>query len=219
MRTDDLRYTRYFVTIQFLESLFIWCCCELPSTFTPGITHQIIIQVLHACRNSRGAPAVRGRVSVQLSMADLPIDIQNHSTDNHDQRVGRGWWDYVPTSEKGPTAISNEELCERDTALGTLKAKASRSFRQCHCGFKTLCRKFSKKVHLPSSDFGTPPFVRIDDNAGDGRTEIVGDSRRSPPTASSGNRLSRLIPRMELFRKVMTDEVTFLNILHFQVSH
>ncbi|KAF9569708.1 hypothetical protein CPC08DRAFT_6328 [Agrocybe pediades] len=57
IRSDDLRYTRYFVVIQFAQSLFI-CGC-----------------FLYVCWKSRHSPAVRGRISIELSMDELPIEI------------------------------------------------------------------------------------------------------------------------------------------------
>ncbi|KAF9056308.1 hypothetical protein BJ165DRAFT_1522234 [Panaeolus papilionaceus] len=128
IRNNDLRLTRYFVSVQFLESLFI-CCC-----------------FLYVCWKSRGSPAARGRISVQLSMDDLPIEFPEEPK-QAPQPARRGWWDYVseerpvdgperstkgglfsgirrPQAEKGPIA----DLSSRHSLAPSSMSRISRLF-------------------------------------------------------------------------------------------
>lgn len=57
------------------------------------------VSVLYVCWKSRGSPAARGRISVQLSMDDLPIEFPEEPK-QAPQPARRGWWDYV--SEERP---------------------------------------------------------------------------------------------------------------------
>ncbi|PPQ67352.1 hypothetical protein CVT24_011535 [Panaeolus cyanescens] len=101
IRNNDLRLTRYFVSVQFLESLFI-CCC-----------------FLYVCWKSRGSAAARGRISVQLSMNDLPIEFPEQPN-QQPQPARRGWWDYV-AEERPANSAQNTERNAKGGLFSTLR--------------------------------------------------------------------------------------------------
>ncbi|TFK41020.1 hypothetical protein BDQ12DRAFT_720743 [Crucibulum laeve] len=188
VRTSDLQYTRLFVSIQFLESLFI-CCC-----------------FFFACWKSRGSPAARGRISLELSMEELPIEIPSDANDAT-QSTKRGWWDYVPTPEK----ISSTGPPVKISLLQRFKATLSGN--GANKPQRMPLRKPSKPEDLLSIQPPRRSTIRISESSVNERPENYAARGRNSPTPSSGSRLSRLIPRMELFREVMKDELFYTTFI------
>ncbi|GLB36291.1 hypothetical protein LshimejAT787_0305790 [Lyophyllum shimeji] len=107
VRVSDLRETRIFVWIQLVESLFI-CCCFLV-----------------ACWKSRGSSSARGRISIQLSMEDMPIEVHNDAAAR--TPTLRGWWDYVPEPQVSP-AVPRPFLAKADQPRHTVRWKLNTLF-------------------------------------------------------------------------------------------
>ncbi|RDB28826.1 hypothetical protein Hypma_015374 [Hypsizygus marmoreus] len=170
VRVSGLLCTRIFVSIQFVESLFI-CLC-----FT------------YACWKSRGSSSARGRISIQLSMEELPIEVPVDNNETHPTL--RGWWDYVPNTQTAPplqppsNIKPDRKFSLRSKLIGSSKNKYSR----------------------------THPTVVGSDHPGPEPTPRVA-GRATSPTPSSLSRLGKLVPNMELFRKVMKDELLYTTFI------
>ncbi|KAF9015302.1 hypothetical protein BDQ17DRAFT_1229006 [Cyathus striatus] len=185
VRTSDLQYTRYFVSIQFLESLFI-CCC-----------------FLYACWKSRGSPAVRGRISLELSMEELPIDIPPDAGDAS-QPTRRGWWGHVPTPEIErpiPVKLNISQVVRRVFSVFPEKLG------------KTIPLKAPKSPEEKTREGDLPSSITQFHNPVNARRRGSTSHGRHSPTPSSGSRFSRLVPRMELFREVMKDELFYTTFI------
>jgi hypothetical protein len=178
---DDLRFTRYFVIIQFLESLFL-CCC-----------------FIYVCWKSRGSPAARGRISIELSMDDLPIDIPNDGSEKS-RPARRGWWDYVPDNDASgqQKTATSEEL--KNGTEGTFKTVLQR-----------ITGSGDRQQQQPSLKHKNSRLQKRETSnpLGDGNVE----SSRQSLAPSSMSRFSRLVPRMELFQQVMKDELLYTTFI------
>ncbi|KII93201.1 hypothetical protein PLICRDRAFT_35385 [Plicaturopsis crispa FD-325 SS-3] len=171
-----------FVIIQCLESAFI-CGCFVVALW-----------------RSRGKPSVRGRISIQLSMAD-DNDATAEGGDTVDRR---GWWDYIPKasgdadarSVNGPPDGIISRISEKRPPAATLHAHQPSLPSTLH------------ESHPPR-----PTTVRISE-----ATDTPSERRResSParaPSPTSSTRLSRLMPRMVVFREVMRDELCYTTFI------
>lgn len=180
IRTDDLRFTRYFVIIQFLESLFI-CGC-----FT------------YVCLKSRKSPASRGRISLRLSMDDLPIEFPEETQENaqNAQPARRGWWDYVPEDRPAPSvpAVSAQET-QSESSKGFLK--------------KMLPSKGGQRKALLTEKGADSSQAK---RSARDQVEIGGGSRVSvaPSVTSKFSRMG-----MVLFQQVMKDELLYTTFITF----
>ncbi|KAF9475613.1 hypothetical protein BDN70DRAFT_883492 [Pholiota conissans] len=174
IRTDDLRFTRYFVILQFSESLFI-CCC-----------------FLYVCWKSRGSPAARGRISIELSMDDLPIEFPAEPVDNS-QSARRGWWDYVP---------SNHEITKVDSEAHNIK----------HTG---TVKGIMQKIKKPTLVEKSKGLNSSQKNSAMTQETQNAQARPNSLASSSTSKLSRLVPRMELFQQVMKDELLYTTFITF----
>lgn len=148
--------------------------------------------VLYACWRSGGSKAARGRISIQLSMEDLPIDVPLDNTEQQPTR--RGWWDYVPNTQAA-------------TSSQTLPDPKQNSFSPVRLWLAGLRSRADSKspisqstgVPISETSFGQQP------KAPGNRT--LAARRGTSPTPSSFSRFSKLVPNMVLFQKVMKDEV------------
>jgi len=180
-RLNDIKPVQYFVTIQFLESLFLCGCCE--SSLSVRLALPYSLSVLFVCWKSRSSLATRGRVSLQLSMEDMPIEVPDDPPDQNPAR--RGWWDYVP--EK-PQAATADAKSTRTSILSKKKNQARSN------STNTLSSKPSRKTETAVTTVGfsgKPP-----------------SRRRVSLAPSTMSRLSKLIPRVQVFHEVMKDEVS-----------
>uniref|UniRef100_A0A8H8CQM9 Uncharacterized protein n=1 Tax=Psilocybe cubensis TaxID=181762 RepID=A0A8H8CQM9_PSICU len=180
IRSDDLRYTRYFVITQFLESLFI-CCC-----------------FVYVCWKSRGSPDARGRISIELSMDELPIEVPEDPPEKV-QTTRRGWWDYVSEVDNRP------EPDDRETTIKKPPKRVLKTFLSTIGDFRERQREIKRK-RLRAYKKTAQRNVENPSNLP--REGEMNDSRNSfAPSYMS--RLSRLIPRMELFQEVIKDELLY----------
>lgn len=145
--------------------------------FTDHFSYEFTL-VVYVCWKSRGSPAARGRISIELSMDDLPIEFPADPVDNS-QTAGRGWWDYVPNNQEAT-----------DTSGAKLNAKV-----QNQKNYTSTVKGFFQKIKNPSSSAA-------------GQDKINTQARPNSLAPSSTSKFSRLVPRMELFRQVMKDEVS-----------
>jgi hypothetical protein len=149
---------------------------------------------MYACWKSRGSTDARGRISIQLSMEELPIEVPNDATEKHPTL--RGWWDYVPTAQTAPVAPPSDSKHSHPT----------------HPGHLSIANFLNRKAHKSRPMSSKHPRHRISETPSDrqliahsnGNTDTFG---RTSPTPSSLSRLGKLVPHMELFQKVMKDEV------------
>ncbi|KAF8078473.1 hypothetical protein FPV67DRAFT_1648275 [Lyophyllum atratum] len=174
IRVSDLLCTRIFVWIQLVETLFI-CCC-----------------FLRACWKSRGSTSARGRISIQLSMQDLPIEVPEDTAEKNPTR--RGWWDYVPDPQIPPTAE------------GPSPAKPDQSV---HIARSTLNTLFDRSVnkHPPPSQFPRAKTATVSQTLHSGSPELA--ARATSPAPSSSSRLGKFVPNIHLFQKVIKDELLY----------
>ncbi|KAF9456544.1 hypothetical protein BDZ94DRAFT_1275389 [Collybia nuda] len=182
VRVSNLLCTRIFVLIQLFESLFI-CCC-----------------FMYACWKSRGSTDARGRISIQLSMEELPIEIPEDTAEK--PATLRGWWDYVPNTQVVPVRQPSSNL----------KQASTRRPRLFLTGF------FRGKAQKPRSTAPKHPRHRTSETPSDRHLIIHHDRTiyphgRTSPTPSSLSRLGKLVPHMELFQKVMKDELLYTTFI------
>lgn len=159
------------------------------SLFCQRQVFAILCLVLFVCWKSRKSPTARGRISIELSMDDLPIEFPADPVDKPAQ-VRRGWWDYVPEPQEVPPIVDTKENpaeAVNEKNSGTVKG-------------------FFRRVKSPAS---TQKSKVVANGPRNKTQQAPVPAIRNSLAPSSMSRLSRLIPRMELFRQVMKDEVNF----------
>ncbi|KAJ7597174.1 hypothetical protein C8J56DRAFT_919412 [Mycena floridula] len=150
----------------------------------------------HAVWKSRGSPVARGRISIRLSTDSY----DEHHPDDVPNNGRRGWWDYVPKTDVPPSNNGGFMTSFMDRISNNKDIDSSQS---------RPLRKSSVTDEFPSPEPSRPSVVRIS-TATQGNPEPTG---RSSPTPSSHSRLSRYMPRMELFRLVMRDELCYITFI------
>ncbi|KAJ3543426.1 hypothetical protein NMY22_g3146 [Coprinellus aureogranulatus] len=175
VQASALKFSRYFVAVQFAQSLLI-CLC-----------------FVYASYKSRNSPMARGRMSVRLSMDDLPIQMPP----DDDNPQGRGWWDHVPepTSFLQRNPYQNEKV-EGSTFDKTAVMRLPSHLAQ-HLGSREQRQKTLETRRADLLD------VPVDDRL----------RGRYSPALSQSSRLSRMFPRMNLFRKVLKDELLYTTFI------
>lgn len=155
--------------------------------------------VVYATFKSRNSPVARGRMSVRLSMDDLPLQMppDDEGTNNNPHR--RGWWDHVPEPNSDSflnhDPFENEKAGEDGTDSGTKPpVKRLPSHLAQHLGPKEQRQRTLDARH--AAEHLEVPDERL--------------RGRQSPTLSTNSRLSRMFPRVNLFRKVVKDEVGLL---------
>lgn len=186
--------------------------CTFLSDPSPPSKH---ITVFYAVWKSSGAPAVRGRISLQLWMDDAD------SAPETPERRG-SWWDYVPGTDKPRTNSATL------SATPSLKARLRQLWRitdesdeKADASSIVAARKSSIPGEFPTPQPPRPPAVRISEPPSSSSSLTVGrrSKRRSsrspepvPPRAAfSGRNDAAHAPgsRMLLFREVMRDELVY----------
>lgn len=152
--------------------------------------------VMYACWKSRGSSAARGRISIQLSMEELPIEVPNDVTEKHPTL--RGWWDYVPNTDVAQPSQSLSEP-KQDHMSNTFQSKLA-----CFMGLSAK-KKRPRPSRGPTGD--QKPTAHSERGQATHTIERPHIHGRTSPTPSSFSRLSKFVPHMELFQKVMKDEV------------
>ena len=175
--------------------------------------------VIFAVWKSSGAPAVRGRISLNLSMGapdEAPtVRTERKSSDDSHGRGRRGWWDYVPKSH-GEKQHQGQSQFPKQHGLGGI----FHGLRDAICMDRPIevpGRKPSLPGEFPLSQpphsshhpsTVRAPTVRISENILISSSDRRRDTRPLSPVHSLNNIRTGLIPRMVLFREVMRDEVS-----------
>ncbi|KAG5654770.1 hypothetical protein H0H81_003778 [Sphagnurus paluster] len=173
IRVSDLLSTRVFVWIQLVESFFI-CCC-----------------FMYACWKSRGSAAARGRISIQLSMNEQPIEVPEDLTEK--QPSLRGWWDYAPDLAPSPKS----QVTSRQSPT-TMRSKLDAQ---------------------PTSDTRRMAIAQTSPHLSAIRNQTFAIARGTSPTPSSGSRLSKLASNIQLFQKVIKDEIQLGSVVSILAIH
>ncbi|EGN92129.1 hypothetical protein SERLA73DRAFT_157175 [Serpula lacrymans var. lacrymans S7.3] len=206
-------YTPVFVILLFVESLFI-CCC-----------------FLYAVWKSRGSSAVRGRISLQLSLheiMDRPQDIiPTKETVEHDLasiQKSRSHYTFMSEPPSRSLSLARTEtrtksfISDARSVLSTARTNLSRS-RSCNTitNEETLplptsaTRKLAPPEQAPNPQ-RRPSTIRISEAME--RRSMHRQVRPTPQRPSSTfSRLSRYMPRMALFREVMRDELCYTTFI------
>ncbi|KAH6917247.1 hypothetical protein BKA70DRAFT_1395109 [Coprinopsis sp. MPI-PUGE-AT-0042] len=189
VQTINEKYTRFFVGLQVVQALFVCFCFG------------------YASYRSRKNPAARGRISLRMSMEDtfeLPPFVSGDA--QQEPRRARGWWDYVP---------KRESMMHRQDNQGE------------HGFFANILEKFQEQPHAPNAPFpiiqerknSTINLIDLDPSKKDKEEDqphpnpFHDSYGRRSPAPSTNSRFSRIFPRMELFRKVLNDELLYTTVI------
>lgn len=158
---------------------------------------KVSIIVVYVCWKSRGSPAARGRISIELSMDEFPIEIPDDLPEKV-QPTRRGWWDYV-------SEVDTRQVSDVQTTASAKKPR--RRFKNVLSTIADFRERKKEAVKKKKSRFYKKNSEKKPSNTlQDG---IINLSRNSF-APSSMSRFSRLMPRMELFQEVMKDEVGYI---------
>ncbi|EAU92855.2 hypothetical protein CC1G_03642 [Coprinopsis cinerea okayama7 len=154
---------------------------------------------VYASYRSHSNPAARGRISLRLSMEDTELELPACCEEEiRQQPQGRGWWDYVPRTNDS----NRREKPPREGSFLWLKHLFVR---------RTKC-----PLQVPSHLMTAEPKELHDDP----HTRLTGGLPNHPrthhsssPSLSINSGLSRLFPRMELFRQVLSDELLYTTFI------
>lgn len=194
--------------LQFVEAVFLCVCCRhLCFTTQAGI--RLHSPVLWAVYKSYRSPADHARLSLQVQEDEASsVDLGDKDDGPDGGEARRGWWDYVPEHGEGKT----RDLGPLTPPLPTPKDLVNR-FRQWWTGAPVLpSTVFQRK---PSTPGDLPiPQPRISTGSGANalslRMSTTRDAERpsSPPPPSVMERIIRYVPRAELFRNMLRNEVS-----------
>lgn len=159
-------------------------------------------------RSYRG-PANHARLSLPLDEDETSsVGSNEKEDDGAHPRTTRGWWDYVPSPHgKKPTGPSPSRGSARDIT-GRLRRWWSGELPS---------SVFQRKPSIPGDvPLPQPPRVTSMSSAGTRvSTSREGSDRlpaSSPPPPSVMDRIIRYVPRAELFRNMLKNEVSVHNI-------
>ncbi|KAG1773180.1 hypothetical protein EDD22DRAFT_859310 [Suillus occidentalis] len=175
-----------FIILLFIESLFI-CLC-----------------FLYAVWKSHGSAAVRGRITISLSLddvADPHLDTRKESIESRKTNYSRrGWWDYVSTVD--PPPFPQRSRATHPT-IPTPKFRTAERVRD--------------PENVPPLPIESPltrtPTIRVSTTHPNPRTNPPVPRRASSPAVSSISRISRYMPRVALFTEVMRDELFYTTFI------
>ncbi|KAL4243540.1 hypothetical protein ABKN59_001109 [Abortiporus biennis] len=210
---DESKIIPSLLIIQCVES-FVICVCFL-------------IAVIRASRKRMD----RGRLSIQVSL-ESQRDEKAMSGGSADSNVRRGWWDYVPDGETERFKRNHFQHIA-SPEISTMKNKGffrNISSKICLSGKRNKCNTTNEpKATVPNERSirplprtssvifaDTPSPVRNLHNrvASSGRNRPQSDHLNSsarPPSALS--RVSRYVPRMQLFKQVFQHELMYTTLL------
>ncbi|KAI0639286.1 hypothetical protein C8Q77DRAFT_1044598 [Trametes polyzona] len=184
------------IALQFVESAFI-CVCFMWAVY-----------------KSYRSPADHARLSLAVRDDEAStIDMGDKDDDPHAGEGRRGWWDYVPEAGESKT----RDLGPPSPALPSPKDLVNR-FRQWWTGAPVLpSTVFQRK---PSTPGDLPiPQPRISTASGANAMSLrmatmrEGERPSSPPPPSVMDRIIRYVPRAELFRNMLRNELLYTTFL------
>jgi hypothetical protein len=163
--------------------------------------------VFYAYWKSCNSPSAQGRISIPVSLVESPTTCSGMDEKIQSEKPPkpRGWWDYVP----------NPQLSPRTQLRGKPNEPIHRAVQS---KLNAWVRRNNKKKTVSLTRLDQPrSSVTSDSGQLLARHSIPQSAhyvvRPTSPTPSSFSRISKLIPNMVLFRKVMTDEVGFPALL------
>lgn len=170
------------------EYTFLFSCHTLFSyaavvrlLFTSHVQNLDVSLVFYAVWKSRSSPSARGRLSIQVSLEEFNDITLEKPT------CGRIWWENL-TKPKLSNPAPASGLSRPHQWPGNKEGSAARWRKPHGSGLPHFFRNASDPIlEQPLNPAGN-----------------TSSNRRRPPS------FSRLIPRMELFHKVMKDEVRSL---------
>jgi len=167
--------------------------CSSVSTNPRSIRIYVLIQLAHsfficccflyAVWKSRASPAARGRISVRVTLDDFP-DIE------FDKPIRRAWWKHLFGLHSVPVGLPALDVSSRTILQYDNNQEKSETARP-----RAGSGAFNSSRHEVSDPILEQPSHPL----------VEPGARYHTPTSS----LSRLIPRMELFHKVMKDELCY----------
>ncbi|KAG2077157.1 hypothetical protein BDR04DRAFT_1089487 [Suillus decipiens] len=186
-----------FIILLFVESLFV-CIC-----------------FLYAVWKSRGSAAVRGRITVSLSLDNVADPTPKESIESHKTTHSRrGWWDYVSTVDNPPSFSQRSRRTQSLSRDSSIPMGGLSKFRT------------GERVRDPDNVPSRPPIPPLPTESPLNRTSIIRMSttfpnarndtfprRSSSPAISSISRISRYMPRVALFGEVMRDELFYTTFI------
>ncbi|KAH7931145.1 hypothetical protein BV22DRAFT_999103 [Leucogyrophana mollusca] len=199
-----------FVILMFVESLFI-CFC-----------------FLYAVWKSHGSAAVRGRISLTLSLEDVAVREENEVKESVDSNHRpRGWWDYVPNRESTAHLSTRsrqriESVVSQERSIISVVRDRTRTL--VNSDLEPDPEAPPPPQSSANGEFGRPRRPRTStvrmsetiDGPSFARREAVLPHlpyRPASPALSSMSRITRYIPRMALFREVMRDELCYTTFI------
>ncbi|KAH7915378.1 hypothetical protein BJ138DRAFT_1055011 [Hygrophoropsis aurantiaca] len=197
-------YEPAFIILMFVESFFV-CFC-----------------FLYAVWKSHGSAAVRGRISLTLSLEDVGMKEETEIKEivaSHHSPSPRAWWDHTPTLESAAFSARSRQRVESIVSPERSIISVVRdhppttqdSHIESHPGVtfprQSSTNEESNRSRRPrastvkmSETMEVPSMTRRDD---------ILPFRPASPAFSSLSRITRYIPRMMLFREVMRDELCY----------
>ncbi|KAG6381319.1 hypothetical protein JVT61DRAFT_5727 [Boletus reticuloceps] len=198
--TSSTALSSVFVILLLIESLFN-CAC-----------------FLYAVQKSHGPVAVRGRISVRLSLDDVtprqPTEPRKEGAESVRNRNRRGWSDLRLHTNHGPTSSQISPSSPESSIAST----PHDGFQGVHSLINAETAQSSKRpIPSPSTMHSLRPAPRswtakmpatMD---GSHFPESVAAPIKLPtfPAQSPISRFTRYVPRMSLFREVMRDELCY----------
>ncbi|KAG1826093.1 uncharacterized protein BJ212DRAFT_1318021 [Suillus subaureus] len=188
-----------FIILLFVESLFI-CLC-----------------FLYAVWKSHGS-AVRGRITVSLSLDDVPdphLDTRKESIESHKTTHSRrGWWDYVPTVDNPPFSQRSRrtQSLSRDSSIpmgGLSKFRTGERVRD--------PENVPSRPPIPLLPTEPPPIrtstIHVSTTLPNTCNDVPIPRRPSSPAISSISRISRYMPRVGLFYTTFITASTVASVI------
>ncbi|KAI0704932.1 hypothetical protein BC835DRAFT_1410268 [Cytidiella melzeri] len=157
------------------------------------ISGCLLCAVWKASRSS----AVWGRVSISVSVRDLQDfrGIDEYKTSQEDQdRYPRGWWDYIPQAPiEAQVDTRSQGAANEPFRWAHTRASSAVSSHLASRSHNAVITALGAQPIAPHSRDRIRPHVRS----------------TSPPPASIKSRLSKYMPRMQVFREVVKNELTY----------
>ncbi|KAI0724432.1 hypothetical protein C8T65DRAFT_563474 [Cerioporus squamosus] len=185
------------IILQFIEACFI-CICFLWAVY-----------------RSYRSPADHARLSLPLEEEDETSSVEtNEKDDDHHARTSRrGWWDYVPNPSNQPTDRPSSR-----SGRSSPKDMVGR-FRRWWTGEPMLpSTVFQRKPSLPGElPIPQPPRLSSASNIAPVRMSASREPERprasSPPPPSVMERIIRYVPRAELLRSMLKNELLYTTFI------
>ncbi|KAG2350518.1 hypothetical protein BDR05DRAFT_954608, partial [Suillus weaverae] len=190
-----------FIILLFVESLFV-CLC-----------------FFYAVWKSHNSAAVRGRITVSLSLddvADPHLDARKESIESHKTTHSRrGWWDYVSTVNHPPSfppRSRRTQSLSRDPSIPMSSLSKFRTGERVRDPENVPSRPSIPTLPIQSPVTRTST-IRVSTTLQNTRNDAPIPRRPSSPAISSISRISRYMPRVALFREVMKDELCYTTFI------